>query len=497
MTTLADIFNKLFSPNSVWHWPYLVSAVAIAFVWLRYGAKLTWTRVWQTFTDKSVWSDPSNLVDLVFSLLYLIALAGPAALIYAEALDQSAGFTERHILSWLPSPPTILLPTWQMDIVLGLVLILASDLATYLVHRAMHRWTWLWRVHAVHHGATQLTFLTTHRQHPLEPLLLNLARGCLSGLALVLFLLFFPQTQPINTVWGLSYALLIYSCTVNLHHCHIPVHYPRWLSFIVMSPHAHHIHHSQAKHHWNRNFGVVFPYWDRLFGTYLAEPIRLNELSFGLGESEQWLSQSIIKALLYPLPGYHRITAASQKFDLQKRFKVKFTAQIAVCLLTALAATYGVYKLIGNSDSKVKLAAQIVPVASFQLQDRECRVTHLVPNETSAPIHTERLNLTGKKPFLCQLATKDTYSCESQNSHMKLNLQIGIRDVRTLVLSTQSKAPLHAKIVLDLETGQFHVASIRSTSTTKPSKQAATPLPITPPTITLSTELCTGTFEWQ
>jgi sterol desaturase/sphingolipid hydroxylase (fatty acid hydroxylase superfamily) len=79
----------------------------------------------------------------------------------------------------------------------------------------------------------------------------------------------------------------------------VPVRYPRWLGRLVLSPHVHHLHHSRAPEHRDCNFGVIFPYWDRLFGTYRDEaPAALR---FGLAPEEDPFGQSVVRCLTYPI----------------------------------------------------------------------------------------------------------------------------------------------------------------------------------------------------
>ena len=161
----------------------------------------------------------------------------------------------------------------------------AIDFSSYSVHRWMHANRKLWDLHAIHHSAEELTPLTTYRQHILEPVILNTCRAAASGLALGLLHAIFIDATPVITVFGMGVGFFVYMLTTNLHHCHIPVCYPRVLRWLLVSPHQHQMHHSRDPRHYDCNFGVVFSIWDRIFGSYRHESIQLGELSFGVASS--------------------------------------------------------------------------------------------------------------------------------------------------------------------------------------------------------------------
>jgi len=164
------------------------------------------------------------------------------------------------------------------------VTMLAIDFAAYAMHRAFHAHAGLWWIHRIHHQTEYLTPFSTFRQHPLEPFLLNGARGLAAGISLGALHSFLPNCTPVWTVGGMGIGFFAYMFTVNLHHFPIAIRYPKFLSLLLISPHAHHIHHSLAEHHHGKNFGVVFSFWDRLFGSYRVEDFGLDELKFGLSK---------------------------------------------------------------------------------------------------------------------------------------------------------------------------------------------------------------------
>ena len=67
----------------------------------------------------------------------------------------------------------------------------------------------------------------------------------------------------------------------NLRHSPVSICYWHPIEFILMSPAQHHIHHSTAEEHIDRNFGVALSVWDWIFGTLCHSKVG-EQLNFGL-----------------------------------------------------------------------------------------------------------------------------------------------------------------------------------------------------------------------
>lgn len=126
------------------------------------------------------------------------------------------------------------------------------DFFYYWLHRAQHTWSILWRFHALHHADVNVSMSTTIRHHWLEESLRYFV------ILVPVAILFGPIPFWMAVVTGL-YGLFI--------HWNMPWQLARIAPFIV-TPWYHRIHHSTAREHFNKNFTVFFPLWDRLFGTY-------------------------------------------------------------------------------------------------------------------------------------------------------------------------------------------------------------------------------------
>lgn len=151
----------------------------------------------------------------------------------------------------------------------------ARGFISWLNHFLMHKVSLFWRIHQVHHLDTQLDTSTTVRFHPLE-FVANLA------VSLPLVLLFGGPT------WiYLVYELLDAGINVFSHsNIRLPERLNSGLSWFIVTPNVHQIHHSSFQPETDSNYGAVFTIWDRLFGTFRTKdwPFDSN-FTFGL---EYW-----------------------------------------------------------------------------------------------------------------------------------------------------------------------------------------------------------------
>ncbi|MBA2479955.1 MAG: sterol desaturase family protein [Planctomycetes bacterium] len=165
-------------------------------------------------------------------------------------------------------------PTWGPSSAPALLIaaLVLGDLAGYLVHRAMHRVPWLWRLHRVHHDPVLLSWMEAWRVHPVDFLLHGLAVGLPGAL----------MGASLSDVVAL--VLVRRAWTAFLHaDVHIPCGPLVW---IIATPEFHSRHHSHDPRHHGRNFSGTFPLWDRLFGTYADSRAPDARASADLGSQE-------------------------------------------------------------------------------------------------------------------------------------------------------------------------------------------------------------------
>ena len=149
------------------------------------------------------------------------------------------------------------LPIW-LEIGLALLLL---DFAIYGQHWASHRFALLWRLHQVHHADLDIDVTTAVRFHPIEI--------GLSMLYKVLLVLLFG----IDPLAVLLFEILLNGCALFNHsNVALPLWLDRVLRLVIVTPDMHRVHHSVTPQETHSNYGFNLAIWDRLFGTYVAEP---------------------------------------------------------------------------------------------------------------------------------------------------------------------------------------------------------------------------------
>jgi len=137
--------------------------------------------------------------------------------------------------------------------------ILALDFSFYALHRLEHAWSFLWRLHLVHHSDLDVDVTTAIRHHPGETL-----ADCIT-LGVVTVLLGIPA-ETIALYGSVALAAQM------LQHANVacPVWVERLVRLVIVTPGLHRRHHSAERHVSDTNFGLVFSIWDRLFGSFDA-----------------------------------------------------------------------------------------------------------------------------------------------------------------------------------------------------------------------------------
>lgn len=190
---------------------------------------------------------PSNLGLVVLNTV-AVRLAIPVTAVGLAVWGEQGGWGALNAVA---------LPGWVRVVVSVLVL----DLVIYLQHALFHAVPALWRLHRMHHADLDFDVTTGARFHPVEILL---------SMGLKLLVVAALGAPPI--------AVLVFEIGLNATAMfnHGNVGLPAWLEpvlrWIVVTPDMHRVHHSVVPRETNSNFGFNLPWWDRMFGTYCAEP---------------------------------------------------------------------------------------------------------------------------------------------------------------------------------------------------------------------------------
>jgi sterol desaturase/sphingolipid hydroxylase (fatty acid hydroxylase superfamily) len=178
------------------------------------------------------------------------------------------------------------------------VTLLALDLAIYLQHVMFHAVPAFWRLHRMHHADLEFDVTTGLRFHPVEILLsMGIKIGVVAALG--------PPAAAV-----LVFDLLL-NATAMFNHSNvrIPPGVDRVLRWFVVTPDMHRVHHSIHPNETNSNFGFNLPWWDRLLGTYRAQPKEGHEgMTIGVEQfrtrRDLWLDRMLIQPLLGTASGY-------------------------------------------------------------------------------------------------------------------------------------------------------------------------------------------------
>jgi sterol desaturase/sphingolipid hydroxylase (fatty acid hydroxylase superfamily) len=225
------------------------------------------------------WRWPSNLGVVVVNTLLVRALL-PITAVGLALAAAARGFGLFN---------TIGLPGWAA--VLASVVIL--DLAIYLQHVLFHAVPALWRLHRMHHADLEFDVSTGLRFHPVEILLsmcIKLALVAALGAPALAVLIF--------------EVLLNATSMFNHSNVRIPAGADRVIRWLVVTPDMHRVHHSILARETNSNFGFNLPWWDRLFGTYRAQPAGGHEsMTLGIEQFRDPRELVLDRMLLQPFRG--------------------------------------------------------------------------------------------------------------------------------------------------------------------------------------------------
>ena len=221
---------------------------------------------------------PSNLGIVAVNTLLLRVLF-PTAAVGLALLGEERGW---GLLN------NLVLPTW-LSLALAVLLL---DFVIYLQHVMFHAVPALWRLHRMHHTDLDFDVTTGARFHPIEILLsmgLKLAAVAALGAPALAVLIF--------------EVLLNATAMFNHANLRIPEAVDTVLRWVLVTPDMHRVHHSVVPRETNSNFGLNLPWWDRLLGTYRAQPAAGHRaMTIGIEQfrapRDLWLDRMLVQPFL-------------------------------------------------------------------------------------------------------------------------------------------------------------------------------------------------------
>jgi sterol desaturase/sphingolipid hydroxylase (fatty acid hydroxylase superfamily) len=161
-------------------------------------------------------------------------------------------------------------PIW-IEVILSVILL---DFVIYLQHLMFHAVPLLWRLHMMHHADLDYDLTTGTRFHPIEIIIsMGIKAAAISVLG----------ASPVSVI--IFEILLNGTAMFNHGNLYIPLGVDRILRLMVVTPDMHRVHHSVFPSETNSNFGFNLPWWDRLMGTYRAQPTKGHDgMTIGLNQ---------------------------------------------------------------------------------------------------------------------------------------------------------------------------------------------------------------------
>jgi len=158
-----------------------------------------------------------------------------------------------------------------------------TDLFQYWAHRFFHSHHYLWRFHSVHHSTKNMDWLAGSRTHFVDIFVTR-------SMAFIPLYVFGFSEITFNTyiVFMAIHAVLIHANTrINFG----------FLKYIIATPQYHHWHHCEDPEHYGKNFATIFPFLDKIFGTYYLPG---KEWPAGTGLHEAHFPKGYLKQMVYP-----------------------------------------------------------------------------------------------------------------------------------------------------------------------------------------------------
>tara|TARA_B100000767_G_scaffold273382_1_gene303317 strand:- start:3556 stop:4392 length:837 start_codon:yes stop_codon:yes gene_type:complete len=250
----------------------------ITFFWLLEGALPLFRfnyKKWKHATPNLFFTGTTIVIN--FSLAFL--------LIHTADWVQANNF---GIINWMPE-----MPLW-LYILLGVVLL--DFFGAYLAHFTEHKIKPLWMIHLVHHSDHKVDTTTANRHHPLESVIRF--GFTLFGVLVV--------GAPIAIVMIYQSMSLVFTQFTHAN-IKIPRSIDKLLSYIIVSPDMHKVHHHNLLPYTDANYGNIFSIWDRLLGTYMH--LDRDKIVYGVDTfPDEKINSSLKELLKQPFQKYQKPT---------------------------------------------------------------------------------------------------------------------------------------------------------------------------------------------
>jgi sterol desaturase/sphingolipid hydroxylase (fatty acid hydroxylase superfamily) len=176
------------------------------------------------------------------------------------------------------------LPLW-VECLIALAIL---DLwAQYIVHYLLHKVPILWRFHKVHHSDIHVDATTGTRHHPVDYFI----REVFSVICVILL----GMPPEYYAIYRIFTAFFTYFTHANIQ---LPHRMDKAISYVFVTPNAHKFHHHHEMPWTDTNFGNMFVFWDRLFGTFVYQSTK--DIHYGVDTMDDNQAGSLKYQLMIP-----------------------------------------------------------------------------------------------------------------------------------------------------------------------------------------------------
>ena len=254
-------------------------------------------RTWERLApaEKQERFSKSSRADVLYTLFHrlgifhgLIFICLSGFFFEIDSILHDFRFDRLNVESWWPGVTSI-------PVVSFLIYLILMDFVDYLYHRASHAFNWWWQLHALHHSQTVMTAWSDNRNNILD----DIMRATFMAFFALLF-----GVSPGQFIMLIALSQFIQSW----QHANIKVHLGS-AKYLLVSPIFHRMHHAVGYGHeaigkpgvlGGCNFGILFPWWDMLFGTavFTKEVYPTGVRNLTVSENiltQQW--QSLVRAI--------------------------------------------------------------------------------------------------------------------------------------------------------------------------------------------------------
>lgn len=166
-------------------------------------------------------------------------------------------------------------------------LLLLDLIGAWFIHFIEHKFKWMWKFHMVHHADTHVDTTTANRHHPGE----SVFRAVFTTIGVLVC------GAP---MWLVMMYQSLSAVLSQFNHANIRL--PLWLdkaiSWLIVSPDMHKVHHHYVRPQTDSNYGNIFSIWDRLFGTFNYTPV--EQLRYGLDVLDDCTDEDLSYQLKIP-----------------------------------------------------------------------------------------------------------------------------------------------------------------------------------------------------